>query len=289
MEASSGSLNATNERRDLRASSSGVRTPSRRRAETDDSELAGRVWAREVNAAWDPCILALDGGGIRGYSSLLILKELMHEVWLCEKRLEEEEASGMEISARGPRKSSHNNGVQTDLWLADDGPTPHTEPLPLYLRNKPSIEEFPAASNLLNADCLTTDFTKLKALSEEELLPCHYFDFMYGTSTGGLIATLLGRLRMTTTECLEIYRKVGDDLFGRKRSSIPLMTKYYHEPLEKAVQDIVGKRCREHESCDGTFDLHPWYLEDNVMLGESQSYGLNPMASVKVPNSPASY
>ncbi|RMY67461.1 hypothetical protein D0862_15083 [Hortaea werneckii] len=114
-------------------------------------------------------------------------------------------------------------------------------------------------------DNLTAGVSAKKAMSEEELLPCHYFDFMYGTSTGGLIATMLGRLRMTVTECLELYRSVGDDLFGKRRSRLPLMTKYYHEPLEKAVQDIVGSRCHEHENCDGKDDLHPWgmYMDND--------------------------
>lgn len=62
---------------------------------------------------------------------------------------------------------------------------------------------------------------------------------------------------MTVTEGLELYSKVGDDLFGKRRSSVPLMTKYHHEPLEKAVRDVVGARCHEHDNCDGN-DLHPW-------------------------------
>jgi hypothetical protein len=103
----------------------------------------------------------------------------------------------------------------------------------------------------------TNEATSKERIFEDDLLPCHYFDFMYGTSTGGLIAIILGRLRMTVTEGLELYRQVGDDLFGRRRSRIPLMTKYYHEPLEKAVRDIVSKRCTDHPSCDGN-DLHPW-------------------------------
>ncbi|KAK5704107.1 hypothetical protein LTR97_003120 [Elasticomyces elasticus] len=77
---------------------------------------------------------------------------------------------------------------------------------------------------------------------------------MFGTSTGGLIATILGRLRMTVTEGLELYQKVGDDLFGKRRSNIPLRTKYHHEPLEKAVQDIVGARCKsENFSSNRTY------------------------------------
>lgn len=36
-------------------------------------------------------------------------------------------------------------------------------------------------------------------------LPCHYFDFAGGASTGGLIAILLGRLRMTVDEAIVAY------------------------------------------------------------------------------------
>ena len=73
-----------------------------------------------------PRILAIDGGGVRGLSSLLILQRLMQEV----QRLMEES---------GTTKGSS------------------TPPL-----------------------------------------PCEYFDLICGTSTGGLIAIMLGRLRMVT-------------------------------------------------------------------------------------------
>lgn len=35
-----------------------------------------------------------------------------------------------------------------------------------------------------------------------EFLPCHYFDYIGGTSTGGLLAIMLGRLRLSVGECL---------------------------------------------------------------------------------------
>ncbi|KAI7431793.1 hypothetical protein KC336_g4519 [Hortaea werneckii] len=261
----------------------------RRRAETSDSDKAGRVWAREVDDPWWPCILTLDGGGIRGYSSLWILKALMHEVWLWEQKLEEEDR----------RKEEEQDGLVVDSPLlapqADGGAEePHgrsplqneTKPAPSedqkarsgdnaestegaygVAKQEPPAEnkDAPPAQRTVQHDHLTAGVSAKKAMSEEELLPCHYFDFMYGTSTGGLIATMLGRLRMTVTECLELYRSVGDDLFGKRRSRLPLMTKYYHEPLEKAVQDIVGSRCHEHENCDGKDDLHPWgvYMDDD--------------------------
>jgi hypothetical protein len=99
--------------------------------------------------------------------------------------------------------------------------------------------------------------------NEDELLPCHYFDFMYGTSTGGLISVMLARLRMTVPQCLEIYRRVGHELFGHRRNVLPLATKYHHRPLEKAVQDIVRQYCKKHDSCTGG-DWHPWDSEDEA-------------------------
>lgn len=49
--------------------------------------------------------------------------------------------------------------------------------------------------------------------------PCEIFDLIVGTSTGGLIAVMLGRLGMTVEECLECYRTVGQNVFGEEPSS----------------------------------------------------------------------
>ena len=68
-------------------------------------------------------ILSLDGGGVRGLSSLLILKDLMRQVAVDHR------------------------------------------------------DESPSAEKIAP-------------------LPCQYFDLICGTSTGGLIALMLGRLRM---------------------------------------------------------------------------------------------
>jgi hypothetical protein len=174
-----------------------IRTPP---SDTNE-ELSGRAWAHQVpQDPWDPAILTLDGGGIRGYASLLMLQALMHEIADWEQRLAEEEG------------------------VIGDG----------------------------------EDVTR-----EDDLQPCLYFDFMYGTSTGGLIATLLGRLRLTVPQCLEIYREVGNDLFGTKRSFMPFATRYDHTPLEEAVKKIVKKFSYKHghTECDGE-DWNPWYMEE---------------------------
>ena len=49
-------------------------------------------------------------------------------------------------------------------------------------------------------------------------LPCHYFDYVSGTSTGGLIAILLGRLRMSVDEAIEEYKKFSAKLFMKPAS-----------------------------------------------------------------------
>ena len=124
-----------------------------------------------------------DGGGIRGYSSLLILEQLMMRVAAWEKIIN-------------------------------------------------------------NRD------TKV-----EDLLPCHYFDYMWGTSTGGLIAIMLGRLRMSVSQALAVYRDVGQSIFGhRQRRTLGglnfIATRYNHDDVANTVRLIASKHCKEHQSED---------------------------------------
>src|SRR5579859_655108 len=80
-----------------------------------------------------PRILALDGGGVRGLSSLLIIQKLMHEV----------------------QRIMINIGQAT--------------------------------------------------ANDASPLPCEYFDLICGTSTGGLIAIMLGRLQMVQLINYDIF------------------------------------------------------------------------------------
>lgn len=92
-------------------------------------------------------LLSLDGGGVRGLSSLMVLDDLMENIALEEKRI-------------GRR-------VQND----------HTP-----------------------------------------LKPCDYFDLIGGTSTGGIIAILLSRLRLDCKQCISIYTKLAEQIFKHDRS-----------------------------------------------------------------------
>ncbi|KAI0198927.1 acyl transferase/acyl hydrolase/lysophospholipase [Astrocystis sublimbata] len=85
-------------------------------------------------------LLSLDGGGIRGLSSLLILKELMKRI--------------------------------------NENPPPK---------------------------------------------PCDYFDLIGGTSTGGLIALMLGRLHMGIDECIEKYQQISTATFKAKGPKVDVL------------------------------------------------------------------
>jgi patatin-like phospholipase/acyl hydrolase len=47
--------------------------------------------------------------------------------------------------------------------------------------------------------------------------PCECFDMIGGTSTGGLIAIMLGRLRMSVEDCIAAYITLSTDVFSAPR------------------------------------------------------------------------
>ncbi|KIX04444.1 uncharacterized protein Z518_05312 [Rhinocladiella mackenziei CBS 650.93] len=115
-------------------------------SETSDLLTTSPLWSRKL-------ILTLDGGGIRVYSSLVILRALMKEIENIEKNLKPEALSS----------------AATDRISRKDIPD--------------------------------------HVFGEGKYLPCHYFDYIGGTSTGGLIAIMLGMLGMSVDECIDKFEK----------------------------------------------------------------------------------
>ncbi len=139
-------------------------------------------WARKT-------ILTLDGGGVRGYSSLLILRQLMEIVAKLEQSADPKATS----SAYSP--------------LVD------------CLQNQ---------SLPLSNDTNSTSF----------YLPCHYFDYISGTSTGGLIAIMLGRLRMNVDDCIEEYERLSARVFQKPSSRLKRsLTNYNKEAKWRVMKD----------------------------------------------------
>ncbi|KAF3191157.1 hypothetical protein TWF106_001251 [Orbilia oligospora] len=139
-------------------------------------------------------ILSLDGGGIRGYSTLLLLEALMHDIFV-------------EIHGRAPRRG------------------------------------------------------------EEVTKPCEVFDLIGGTGTGGLIAIMLGRLRMSVQTCKDVYTRMTRYVFETDKRFVGIPygeTLYKASKLERAIRTVVYERTK-HDHLDLNMEMNSededWDLE----------------------------
>ncbi|EPS36125.1 hypothetical protein H072_10511 [Dactylellina haptotyla CBS 200.50] len=113
-------------------------------------------------------LLSLDGGGVKGYSSLLLLQEVMYRLFI-------------EIHSRPPQ-----------------------------------MHEIP--------------------------LPCDHFDLIAGVGTGGLIALMLGRLRMDIETCKEQWVKMTKRVFETDKTiaGIPYKATFFKASrLESVIKEIT--------------------------------------------------
>ncbi|KAH8158999.1 hypothetical protein CIB48_g9257 [Xylaria polymorpha] len=126
-------------------------------------------------------ILSLDGGGVRGYSMLIILQELMHRTYV-------------EIEGKAPRR-----------------------------------DQIPK--------------------------PCDHFDLIVGTGTGGLIAIMLGRLRLDLEQCKELYVEMTRMVFETDKTiaGIPYRSTLFKASLlEHAIKEAVRMHTvSDNEGNDG--------------------------------------
>jgi hypothetical protein len=122
-----------------------------------------------------------DGGGVRGYSMLIILQELMHRTYV-------------ETEGRAPRR-----------------------------------DQIPK--------------------------PCEHFDLICGTGTGGLIAIMLGRLRLDLETCKKVYVQMTKKVFESDKTigGIPFRsTLFKASKLEEAIKECVKEHTIfESEGNDG--------------------------------------
>ncbi|CAE6383013.1 unnamed protein product [Rhizoctonia solani] len=76
-----------------------------------------------------------------------------------------------------------------------------------------------------------------------EILPCEYFDMICGTSTGGLIAIMLGKLRMTVNEAIRAYIDLSKSVFSEKKW-IWKEGRYSAQNLKNAILHIIEQATR---------------------------------------------
>ncbi|KAH8656651.1 acyl transferase/acyl hydrolase/lysophospholipase, partial [Tricladium varicosporioides] len=81
--------------------------------------------------------------------------------------------------------------------------------------------------------------------------PCDYFDIMGGTSTGGLLAIMLGRLRMDLVSCRIAYKALSTSIFKQSWARLPGQNYYDNwrgnpmysgEALKSSIQEVVFNR-----------------------------------------------
>ncbi|KAL1707201.1 acyl transferase/acyl hydrolase/lysophospholipase [Schizophyllum commune] len=73
----------------------------------------------------------------------------------------------------------------------------------------------------------------VEQLSRGTGLPCQYFDVIAGSGTGGLIALLLGRLRLSMDDALECYKRIVERVFLRTKAGGGFKVKSLEEVLKE--------------------------------------------------------
>lgn len=73
--------------------------------------------------------------------------------------------------------------------------------------------------------------------------PCEHFDMIGGSSTGGLIAIMLGRLRMTVDDCIAAYLSFSDEVFEKKFRSVKptgkIQGRFDAKALKRSVVQVL--------------------------------------------------
>ncbi|KAI9805256.1 MAG: hypothetical protein M1833_005709 [Piccolia ochrophora] len=150
-------------------------------------------------------ILSLDGGGVRGYSMLILLQELMYRTYV-------------EIEGKAPKR-----------------------------------DQIPK--------------------------PCDHFDLIAGTGTGGLIALMLGRLRLDLETCKDVYVRMTRRVFETDKTiaGIPYRsTLFKASKLEEAIRECVRDHTvSENEGNDG-------------MEGSSPAPPMSPLTPMSAVSGPGS-
>lgn len=97
-----------------------------------------------------------------------------------------------------------------------------------------------------------------------DLNPYDIFDLVTGTSTGGLIAIMIGKLGMTLEECIQAYYRLSRKVFGKKQSMGKLTRGFAREKWSKYSS-------RALENCINTILREKGFVERTPMISTDES------------------
>ncbi|KAI9861190.1 MAG: hypothetical protein M1813_005363 [Trichoglossum hirsutum] len=80
--------------------------------------------------------------------------------------------------------------------------------------------------------------------SKNSLKPCEFFDIIGGTSTGGLIAIILGRLKMSISSCIDAYIQISKSVFMKQERYITWLGKIRGRFEEDTLFLDTGAECK---------------------------------------------
>ncbi|OCL02723.1 FabD/lysophospholipase-like protein [Glonium stellatum] len=100
----------------------------------------------------------------------------------------------------------------------------------------------------------------------DKYLPCHYFNYIGGTSMGGVIAVMIGRLRLSINEAIRNFENMWISIFKEESEFHSLLSRRRiragnSEGLRKALNGIVPK---PHEDTDGIINAEPFRSDSSL-------------------------
>lgn len=179
-----------------------------------DNRSEALIEAAEMEGPWStPTVLSLDGGGLRGTCSLLIIQALMAII------------ASLETSSRPAYSSSGSTPQLVKEWVRDE------------------MQRL----NNISRSSQTTDSSDSKA---HMFLPCHYFDYIAGSSTSGIIATMLGRMWMSADRALEEFEVLAQQVYSLRWRSQRRRHKVVHAFGRQHDSKEMKKLVKDHISSD---------------------------------------
>ncbi|KAL4264819.1 hypothetical protein AB1N83_004040 [Pleurotus pulmonarius] len=120
-----------------------------------------------------------------------------------------------------------------------------------------------------------------KLTGDPDSKPCDYFDMICGTSTGGLIALMLGRLGMTIPQCITTYNKLASQIFRYNSTRCTFLRRgttgfaYRASTFESAIKAIVKQYSGDSGNTMIPKSTEP-YCKVFVVAGSANDLGKSP-------------